>query len=62
MLNLQEIKQTRVYRDAKAKGKLEGIEQQKLAMIPLLQELGLNTKQIAQKLEISEDLVRANIK
>ena len=51
MLNLQEIKQTRVYQDARAEGKAEGIEEgkleQKLAMIPLLQELGLNIKQIA---------------
>ncbi|MEM9274004.1 MAG: Rpn family recombination-promoting nuclease/putative transposase [Cyanobacteria bacterium P01_F01_bin.143] len=73
MLNLEEIKQTRVYQDAKQEGKLEGklegIEEgiergkleQKIAIIPLLQELGLNTKQIAQRLEISENLVRENI-
>ena len=65
MLNLQEIKQTRVYQDAKEEGKIEGIQQgmlqQKLAMIPLLQELGLTIEQIAQKLEISENLVRENI-
>ena len=35
---------------------------QKLAMIPLLQELGLNIEQIAQRLDISESLVRDNIK
>ncbi|MGK7894805.1 MAG: DUF2887 domain-containing protein [Xenococcus sp. (in: cyanobacteria)] len=66
MLNLEEIKQTRVYQDAKQEGKLEGIEQGKLqhkiAMIPLLQELGLTIEQIAQRLEISENLVRENIK
>jgi len=78
MLNLQEIKQTKVYQDAKQEGKLEGklegieegieqgIEQgkleQKLSMIPLLQELGLTIKQIAQRLEISENLVRENMK
>ena len=70
MLNLQEIKQTRVYQDAKAEGieqgKLKGIEEgmlrQKLAMIPLLQELGLTIEQIAQRLEISENLVLKNIK
>ena len=90
MLNLQEIKQTRVYQDAKAEGieegklkgieegkregieegKLKGIEEgieegmlrQKLAMIPLLQELGLTIEQISQRLEISENLVRDNIK
>ncbi len=62
MLNLQEIKQTRVYQDAKEEGKLEGILQQKIAMIPVLQELGLTIEQIAQRLEISENLVRENIR
>ena len=49
----------------KEEGKLEGIQQgmlrQQLAMIPLLQELGLNIEQIAKILEISENLVRENI-
>jgi predicted transposase/invertase (TIGR01784 family) len=66
MLNLEEIKQTRVYQDAKLEGKQEGIQQgkleQKIAMIPLLFELGLNIEQIAQRLEIEENLVRENIK
>ena len=74
MLNLQEIKQTRVYQDAKEEGKLEGIQQgieqgiergkleQKISMTPLLQELGLTIEQIAQRLEISENLVQENIK
>ncbi len=73
MLNLQEIKQTKVYQDAKEEGKLEGIQQgklegieegmlrQKLATIPLLRELGLTIEQIAQKLEISENLVKENL-
>lgn len=56
MLNLEEIKQTKVYRDAKSEGKLE----QKIAMIPLLQELGLNTAQIAQRLELSKKVVESN--
>ena len=78
MLNLQEIKQTRVYQDAKSEGIEEGIQQgiqqgvqqgvrqgveqgkleQKLEMIPLLQELGLTVEQIAERLEIEENLVR----
>ena len=66
MLNLQKIKQNRVYQDAKEEGKLELIQQgkleQKIAMIPLLKELGLTIEQIAQKLEISENSVRKNIK
>lgn len=77
MLNLQEIKQTRVYQDAKAEGLQQGLEQglnqgiqqglqqgkleQKLETIPLLQELGLNIEQIAQRLDIPENLVRENL-
>jgi predicted transposase/invertase (TIGR01784 family) len=65
MLNLEEIKQTRVYQDAKEEGKAEGIKQgrlaQKIATISLLQELGLNIEQIAQRLEIEETLVRQHI-
>ena len=69
MLNLQEIKQTRVYQDAKSEGKLEGkLEgkeegklEQKIEMIPLLQELGLTVKQIAQRLELEEEIVNENL-
>ena len=61
MLNLQEIKQTRVYQDAKEEGIQQGKLEQKLAIIPLLQELGLTIEQIAQRLELSENLVRENI-
>ncbi|MEM9273648.1 MAG: Rpn family recombination-promoting nuclease/putative transposase [Cyanobacteria bacterium P01_F01_bin.143] len=66
MLNLEEIKQTRVYQEGKEEGIEQGIErgieQHKLTMIPLLQELGLSIEQIAQKLEISENIVQENIK
>jgi predicted transposase/invertase (TIGR01784 family) len=65
MLNLDEIKQTRVYQDAKAEGIEQGLErgklEQKIAMIPLLQELGLTIFQIAQRLEIEENLVREHL-
>ena len=61
MLNLQEIRQTRVYQDAKAEGIEEGKFEQKLAVIPLLQELGLTVKQIAQRLEIEEEVVNENL-
>lgn len=64
MLNLEEIKQTKVYRDAKSEGieqgKEEGKLEQKLAMIPMLRELGLNTAQIAQRLELLEKIVEEN--
>ncbi len=58
MLNLEEIKQTKVYQDAKEEGKLE----QKISMIPSLQELGLSIEKIAQILELEENIVKENIK
>ena len=61
MLNLEEIKQTRVYQDAKSEGIEEGKLRQKVAMIPLLQELGLSVAQIAQRLEIEESFVRKHL-
>lgn len=60
MLNLEEIKQTKVYQDAKSEGVEEGKLEQKLAMIPLLRELGLDTVQIAQRLGLSEKAVEEN--
>jgi predicted transposase/invertase (TIGR01784 family) len=62
MLNLKEIKQTKVYQDAKEEGLKQGKLEQKIATIPLLQELGLNIEQIAQKLEIEENLVRQHLR
>jgi predicted transposase/invertase (TIGR01784 family) len=62
MLNLEEIRQTRVYQDAKLEGIEQGKLEQKIAMIPLLQELGLTIEQIAQRLEIEANLVRENLK
>ncbi len=62
MLNLEAIKQTKVYQDAKLEGVEEGKLEQKIATIPLLQELGLTIEQIAQKLEIEENLVWKNLK
>ena len=62
MLNLEEIKQTKVYQDAKEEGIQQGKLEQKITIIPSLQELGLSIKKIAQILELEEDIVRKNIK
>lgn len=50
MLDLAELKQTRVYQEAKLEGKLESI-------LPLL-ELGLSVEQIAQALRLDVEIVR----
>lgn len=61
MLNLSEIKQTKVYQEARSEGLAEGLEEgklrQKLAMIPLLSELGLSVEQISDRIEIDRETV-----
>ncbi|MBN3893964.1 MAG: hypothetical protein ACYT04_34310 [Nostoc sp.] len=54
MLNLNILKETRVYQEAKEEGKLET----KLKMIPILLELGLTVQQIAERLELDMEEVR----
>jgi predicted transposase/invertase (TIGR01784 family) len=53
MLNIESLKETRVYREAKE----EGILQNKLEMIPIFLELGLTIDQIAEKLELDVETV-----
>ncbi len=64
MLNLPQIKETKVYQEALQEGLERGLEQgkleQKMAMIPLLQELGLSIEQIAERLELDEKIIRNN--
>jgi predicted transposase/invertase (TIGR01784 family) len=54
MLNLNILKETRVYQEAKEEGKLET----KLKMIPIFLELGLTIQQIAERLELDMEEVR----
>ncbi|MBD6620895.1 Rpn family recombination-promoting nuclease/putative transposase [Komarekiella sp. 'clone 1'] len=54
MLNLNLLKETRVYQEAKEEGKLET----KLEMIPILLELGLSIQQISERLELEVEEVR----
>jgi predicted transposase/invertase (TIGR01784 family) len=54
MLNLNLLKGTKVYQEAKAEGELET----KLRMIPILLELGLSIQQIAERLELDVEEVR----
>jgi predicted transposase/invertase (TIGR01784 family) len=66
MLNLNILKETRVYQEAKAEGREEGREEgkeegkleTKLKMIPIFLELGLTVQQIAERLELDIEEVR----
>ena len=58
MLNLNLLKQTRVYQEAKEEGKEEGKLETQLKMIPILLELGLTIQQIADRLELEVEEVR----
>ncbi|MBW4582234.1 MAG: hypothetical protein KME42_21930 [Tildeniella nuda ZEHNDER 1965/U140] len=61
MLGL-DLKQSRVYQDAKAEGREEGREEgrllTKLEMVSLLLEVGLTIDQIAERLALDLEVVR----
>ena len=52
MFGLSELKQTRVYQEAKQEGKEEGRFEAKLEAVPKLLALGLSVEQIAQSLDL----------
>ncbi len=54
MLGLSDLKQTRVYQEAKLEGKLEG----KLEAVPFMLSLGGTVEQIAEALGLDVSLVR----
>jgi predicted transposase/invertase (TIGR01784 family) len=66
MFSLGDIKQTKVYQEAKEEGREEGREKgfeegelkAKKQAIPSLLALGLTVKQIAQALNLSEETVK----
>ncbi|KJH72123.1 Rpn family recombination-promoting nuclease/putative transposase [Aliterella atlantica] len=60
MFELSDLKQTKVYQEAKEEGKLEGIIEGKLESVPRLLALGLTVEQIAQAFGLNvEDVRRA---
>lgn len=59
MFELSNLKQTKVYQEAKLEGKLEGKIEGKLESVPRLLALGLAVEQIAQALGLSVEQVRA---
>jgi predicted transposase/invertase (TIGR01784 family) len=54
MLNLEAIKQTRVYQEGKAEGKAEG----KLEIVPKLLKKGLSIQEVAELLELDLEIIR----
>lgn len=54
MFSLSDLKQTKVYQEALAEGKLEG----KLEAVPFIIQLGATVEQIAQTLNLPVEKVR----
>lgn len=62
MLDLESLRKSKVFLEGKQEGEQEGELKQKLKTIPILQELGLNTEQIAERLELDVETVQKNLK
>ena len=58
MFGFSELKQTKVYQEAKQEGKVEGKVQGKLEAIPFMLNLGATVEQIAKALDLDVELVR----
>ncbi|MEQ8960372.1 MAG: DUF2887 domain-containing protein, partial [Coleofasciculus sp. C2-GNP5-27] len=58
MLGLSELKQTKVYQEAKQEGLDEGQLKAKLEAIPRMMQLGLNLEMIAEGLDLPLDVVQ----
>ncbi|MEM7581604.1 MAG: DUF2887 domain-containing protein [Mastigocoleus sp.] len=54
MFGFNELKQTKVYQEAKQEGKIEG----KLEALPLMLNLGATVEKIAESLDLDIELVR----
>ncbi|MBW4595928.1 MAG: Rpn family recombination-promoting nuclease/putative transposase [Brasilonema angustatum HA4187-MV1] len=58
MLNLNLLKETRVYQEAKAEGEEEGEIKAKLKILPKLVQRGISIQEIATILELDTDTIR----
>jgi len=61
MFSLSDLKQTKVYQEAKIEGKLEGKIEGKLELLPKLLAAGLSVEQVAQILEVELDVVTSQV-
>ncbi|GJD19682.1 hypothetical protein RIVM261_046380 [Rivularia sp. IAM M-261] len=62
MLELESLRNSKVYLEGKQEGRDEGRLEQKLEMIPILLELGLTVQQIAERLKLDVKTVEENVK
>jgi len=58
MLQVDDIRKTRVFQEAKEEGSKEGIEQEKLRVLGKLAALNMSAEQIGEILELDVELVR----
>ncbi len=58
MLNLNLLKETRVYQEAKAEGEEEGELKAKLKILPKLVQRGLSVQEISELLELDDEIIR----
>jgi predicted transposase YdaD len=58
MFGLSDLKQTRVYQEAKEEAKEEGAMREKLRMISVLLRLGLTIEDTAKELSLTVEQVR----
>ena len=58
MLELSELKQTRVYQEAREEGREEGKLETKLKIVPRLQQRGFSLEEIAELLELDLATIR----
>ncbi len=58
MLGLSELRQTKVYQEAREEGSQEGKLEAKLEMLPLLLQTGLSVEEIAQRLGLDVEIIR----
>ncbi|MEH1934666.1 MAG: Rpn family recombination-promoting nuclease/putative transposase [Nostoc sp.] len=61
MLNINLLKQTRVYQEAKEEAKLEAKKEAKLELVTKLVQKGLSIQEIAELLELDVEIIRKSI-
>ncbi|AFY49563.1 hypothetical protein Nos7524_3783 [Nostoc sp. PCC 7524] len=61
MFSLSDLKQTKIYQEAKQEGRQEGARQEKLRLIPVLRKLGLSLEETAHELSLTVEEVQQEL-